>query len=47
VEARRNLDAQIADQVATQLKAERARVVAEEAQKARLASAAELENKGA
>ncbi|MDD5300018.1 MAG: DUF2130 domain-containing protein [Gallionella sp.] len=45
VEARRNLDAQIADQVATQLKAERARVVAEEAQKARLASAAELESK--
>lgn len=45
VEARRNLDAQIAGQVATQLKAERARVVAEESQKARLASAVELENK--
>ena len=45
VEAKRNLDAQIADQVAAQLKAERARVVAEEAQKARQASAAELENK--
>jgi len=44
-EAKRNLDAQIAEQVATQLKTERARVVAEESQKAKLASAAELEHK--
>ena len=44
-EARRTLDDQITDQVATQLKVERARVVAEEAKKAKLASAAELDAK--
>jgi len=45
VEEKRALDDQVADQVAAQLKAERARVVAEESKKAKLASAAELENK--
>ena len=45
VEARRTLDEQIADQVAAQLKTERARVVDEEAKKAKLAGAAELEAK--
>jgi len=45
VEAKRTLDEQIADQVAAQLKTERARVTAEEAKKAKLASAAELEAK--
>ncbi len=44
-EAKRTLDEQVSDQVATQLKAERARVMAEEAKKAKLASAAELEAK--
>lgn len=44
-EAKRNLDAQIADQVATQLKAERAQVIAEESKKAKLANAAEIEAK--
>lgn len=44
-EARRALDAQVADQVAEQLKSERTRVVDEEAKKAKLASAAELEAK--
>jgi len=44
-EAKRTLDDQIADQVAAQLKTERARVMAEEAKKAKLASAAELETK--
>ena len=44
-EDKRALDDQVADQVAAQLKAERARVVAEESKKAKLASAAELENK--
>lgn len=44
-ETRRTLDEQIADQVAAQLKAERARVIAEESKKARLASAAELDAK--
>lgn len=44
-EDKRKLDEQVADQVAAQLKTERARVVAEEAKKAKLASAAELENK--
>jgi len=42
-EEKRSLDAQVADQVADQLRAERARVVAEESKKAKLASAAELE----
>src|ERR1035437_8186144 len=45
VEDKRKLDDQVADQVAVQLKAERARVIAEESKKAKLASAAELENK--
>ena len=45
VEDKRQLDDQVADQVAAQLKAERARVIAEESKKAKLASAAELENK--
>ncbi len=45
VEDKRKLDDQVADQVAAQLKAERARVVAEESRKAKLASASELENK--
>ncbi len=44
-EARRTLDNQIADRVAAQLNTERARVIADESRKARLASAAELENK--
>ena len=43
--ARQTLDAQVADQVAAQLASERARVIAEEAKKAKLASAAELESK--
>jgi hypothetical protein len=38
-------DEQVAHQVTEQLKAERARVIAEESRKAKLASAAELENK--
>ena len=45
VEDKRKLDDQVADQVAVQLKEERARVIAEESKKAKLASAAELENK--
>ena len=45
-EDKRRLDDQVASQVAEQLKAERARVIAEESKKAKLASAAELENKG-
>jgi hypothetical protein len=45
VEEKRTLDAQITDQVAAQLSTERARVIAEEARKAKLASAAELETK--
>ncbi len=44
-EAKRTLDEQIADQVAAQLRTERARVVVEEAKKAKLESAAELETK--
>ena len=44
-DTKRTLDEQIADQVAAQLKAERSRVVAEEAKKAKLASAAELDAK--
>lgn len=42
---KRQLDDQVADQVAAQLKAERNRVIAEESKKAKQASAAELENK--
>ena len=45
VEAKRTLDDQIADQVATQLQSERARVVTEEAKKAKIAIAAELDAK--
>ncbi len=45
VEEKRKLDDQVANQVAEQLKAERARVIAEESRKAKLASAAELEGK--
>ncbi|MDP1550499.1 MAG: DUF2130 domain-containing protein [Nitrosomonas sp.] len=44
-EDKRKLDDQVASQVAEQLKAERVRVIAEESKKAKLASAAELENK--
>lgn len=44
-EDKRKLEDQVADQVAEQLKAERTRVIAEESKKAKLASAAELENK--
>ena len=44
-EAKRTLDDQVADQVAAQLKAERARVVAEESKKAKQAAATELEGK--
>ena len=44
-EDKRKLEDRVADQVAEQLKAERARVIAEESRKAKLASAAELENK--
>lgn len=44
-EEKRKLDDQVTSQVAEQLKAERARVIAEESRKAKLASAAELENK--
>lgn len=44
-EAKRTLDTQITDQVAAQLATERTRVTAEEAKKAKLASAAELEAK--
>ncbi|CAN4268278.1 Protein of unknown function DUF2130 [Methylophilaceae bacterium] len=45
IEAKRNLDVQVADQVAAQLKAERVQVIAEESKKAKLASAAELDAK--
>lgn len=44
-DARHKLDDQVADQVAAQLKAERARIIVEESKKAKLANAAELENK--
>lgn len=44
-EDKRKLDEQVADQVAAQLKAERTRIIAEEAKKAKLANAAELDNK--
>ncbi|CAN1503369.1 Protein of unknown function DUF2130 [Methylophilaceae bacterium] len=45
LEAKRNLDVQVADQVTAQLKAERVQVIAEESKKAKLASAAELDAK--
>jgi len=44
-EDKHKLDDQVADQVAAQLKEERSRVIAEEARKAKLASAVELDNK--
>ena len=44
-EAKRHLDEQVADQVASQLKSERTRVAAEEAKKAKAAAANELEGK--
>lgn len=44
-DAKLKLDDQVADQVAAQLKAERARVIAEESRKARLAAATDLEQK--
>ena len=44
-EEKHALEQQVADQVAQQLKTERARVVEEESKKAKLASAAELETK--
>ena len=45
-EAKRTLDTQVSEQVATQLKSERNRVIEEESRKAKLAAATELENKG-
>ena len=45
VEDKRKLEDQVASQVADQLKAERARIIAEESRKAKQASAVELENK--
>jgi hypothetical protein len=45
LDARRTLDDQIANQVSAQLRTERARVIAEESKKAKLASATELEAK--
>ncbi len=44
-EVKRNLDDQVTEQVATQLKVERTRVVEEESRRAKQASAAELEGK--
>jgi hypothetical protein len=44
-DAKRDLDEQVANQVANQLKTERARVIAEEAKKAKAAAATELEDK--
>jgi hypothetical protein len=44
-DAKRRLDQEVADQVAEQLKAERARIIAEETKKAKLASDAEIEAK--
>lgn len=44
-DAKRKLDQQVADQVAEQLKTECARIVAEEAKKAKLATASEIEAK--
>ena len=44
-EAKRNLDTQVADQVAAQLKAERSRVIEEESKKAKQTAANELDNK--
>lgn len=44
-EAKRNLDTQVSDQVAAQLKTERSRVIEEESKKAKQAAANELDNK--
>lgn len=44
-EAKRTLDEQVAEQVASQLKTERARVIEEESRRAKQAAAAEIENK--
>ena len=44
-EAKRTLEDQVAEQVGTQLKVERARVIAEESRRAKQAAAAELEGK--
>jgi hypothetical protein len=44
-DARRKLDQQVADQVAEQLRTERIRIVADEAKKAKLTSASEIEAK--
>jgi hypothetical protein len=44
-EAKNRMQEQVADQVSVQLKAERTRVVAEEAKKAQVAAAAEIESK--
>lgn len=45
LESQRTLDTKVADQVAVQLQSERARLIADEARKAKQASAAELEGK--
>ncbi|MGD9841573.1 MAG: DUF2130 domain-containing protein [Steroidobacteraceae bacterium] len=45
LESQRTLDSKVADQVAAQLHTERARLIADEARKAKQASAAELEGK--
>ncbi|SDY52220.1 DUF2130 domain-containing protein [Nitrosomonas sp. Nm58] len=45
IEAKRNLEQQIADQVTAQLKTERTRLIEEESRKAKLAAALELEGK--
>ena len=44
-EAKRTIDEQVSHQLATQLKAERTRIIEEESRKAKLATATELENK--
>ncbi len=44
-EAKRTLDEQVAEQVASQLQTERARVIEEESRRAKQAAAAEIENK--
>lgn len=44
-DAKRELEQQVADQVAAQLQSERARLIAEESRKARLAAASELDGK--
>ncbi len=44
-DAKRKLEQEVADKVAEQVKAERARIIAEEAKKAKLASASEIEER--